>query len=207
MVQVPVKPPTQQLTDAEFRQFLQQYEGTVLWELVNGYLSEMGEPGGNHQDLCSELQYWFETAIRQQQRPLKVHPRTLCRLSSGNNRRPDLIVVDREIWKRNTVAEAILEEPPELVVEIVSTNWKDDYIDKPQAYATFGVKEHWIADFLLKRGSYPHHKNPDIHEPPLSIGILNGSTYQWQHFTGSQRIQSPLFPNLDLTVEKILQAI
>lgn len=207
MVQAPTKPPTWQITDEAFRQFLRGYEGLVLWELIDGYLSAMGEPGGQHQDVCSELQFWFEMAIRQQQRPLNVHPRTLCHLAEGNYRRPDLIVVDRQMWQRNTSTEVVLEEPPELVAEIVSTNWRDDYVDKAKWYAMFGVKEYWIADLLLKVGQYPHHKHPDIGEPTLSVGTLKDGAYQWQRFTGDRPIESSLVPELELTVEKILQAI
>ena len=117
------------------------------------------------------------------------------------------MVVDREVWRRNTQREAILEDPPELTIEIVSTNWEDDYVKKPLWYAAFGVKEYWIADLLLKLDQYPKRKHPDINEPTLSIETLQVGAYQWQRFTGNQWVASRLFPELELTVEQLIQVV
>jgi Uma2 family endonuclease len=36
----------------------------------------------------------------------------------------------------------------ELVVEVVSTNWQDDYARKIEEYALLGIPEYWIIDYL-----------------------------------------------------------
>ena len=207
MVQVPVKPPTQQLTDEEFRQFLREDESDNLYELIDGWLQIMPEPGGKHEDVRSFFYGEFLLEIRRQRYPLKARPRSVCRVGKGNQRRPDLIVVKNSVWERNTREQAILDEPPELALEVVSTNWKDDYVKKPRWYAEFGIKEYWIADLLLKLEQYPNRKNPDITEPTLSIGTLVEGAYQWQRFTGQQQIESRLFPELTLTVEQIVSSV
>jgi len=207
MVQAPVKPPTQRLTDEEFRQFLREDDSDNLYELVDGWVQVMAEPGGGHEDVRTDLLLQMGPHIKAHRLPFKIRPRAICKLAQGNQRRPDLIVVANSVWERNTRSEVILEEPPELVIEIVSTNWEDDYIKKPLWYAAFGVKEYWIADLLLKIDQYPTRKNPEIKEPTLSIGTLVNGAYQWQRFTGDRRIESRLFPELELTVEMLVQGI
>ena len=170
MVQAPIKPPTQQLSDAEFRQFLQQDNSDNLYELIDGWLQIMAEPGGEHESIRSFLLIEFGIHVRQQGLSLEIHPMPICRLAKGEQRRPDLIVVDKAMWRRNTQSEAILEEPPELVVEVVSTNWEDDYIKKSRGYAAFGVKEYWIADLLLKVDQYTTRKIPTFMNPLYPLG-------------------------------------
>ena len=206
MVQAPVKSPNRQLTDEEFRQFLREDESDNLYELIDGWLQIMAEPGGKHEDVRTELLMQLGAYIKAHRLLLKVRPRTICKVSPGNQRRPDLVVVKNAVWQRNTREQTILDEPPELALEVVSTNWQDDYREKSFQYAAFGIKEYWIADFLLKFEQYPHHKNPEINEPTLSIGTLVEGTYQWQRFTGQQRIESSLFPELELTVAQIVSA-
>ena len=207
MVQAPVKPQTWQFTDEAFRQFLREDESENFYELAAGWLQIMTEPGGKHQSVSRKLAFWLDLHIETYRFPLETHPMTLCKLGPGNWKRPDLLVVDREVWRRNTQREAILEDPPELTIEIVSTNWEDDYVKKPLWYAAFGVKEYWIADLLLKLDHYPKRKHPDIKEPTLSIGTLQGGAYQWRRFTGNQPIESSLFPELKLTVEQLVQVV
>jgi Uma2 family endonuclease len=33
-------------------------------------------------------------------------------------------------------------------VEVVSTNWENDYARKLEDYETMGIQEYWIADYL-----------------------------------------------------------
>jgi Uma2 family endonuclease len=37
--------------------------------------------------------------------------------------------------------------PPSLGVEVVSTNWRDDYRIKLNEYETLGIPEDWIVDY------------------------------------------------------------
>jgi len=36
----------------------------------------------------------------------------------------------------------------QVAVEVVSTNWEDDYIDKLDEYQRLGIQEFWIVDYL-----------------------------------------------------------
>jgi Uma2 family endonuclease len=63
-------------------------------------------------------------------------------------RNPDVSVVDHKIWESNTSAYSALFELLQLAVEIVSTNWEDDYVDKLEEYQRLGIAEYWIIDYL-----------------------------------------------------------
>ena len=104
-----------------------------------------------------------------------------------------------------------MKEAPSIVIEIVSTNWEEDYRNKPLCYAAFGVSELWIIDPLFTVDRYPNRKNPKIQEPTISIGqlvtsrsILVEREYEFQSFTEKQPIESRFFPDLNLTVEEII---
>ncbi|MBA3921055.1 MAG: hypothetical protein H0X31_04820, partial [Nostocaceae cyanobacterium] len=58
---------------------------------------------------------------------------------------------------------------------------------------------------------YPNRKNPKIEEPTISIGqlvpsrsILVEREYEFESFTGKDRLKSRFFPELNLTVEEII---
>jgi len=91
-----------------------------------------------------------------------------------------------------------------VAIEVVSTNWQDDYQTKAQLYAEFGIFEYWIFDFLLTLDNHPFFRNPDIKEPTISIGLLRGKSDQWQRYTGNNRIVSSVFPQLNLPVNLAL---
>ncbi|MFB2968376.1 hypothetical protein ACE1CD_05350 [Aerosakkonema sp. BLCC-F183] len=69
----------------------------------------------------------------------------------------------------------------------------------------------WIVDPLFTIDRYPNRKNPKIEQPAIAIGqlvtsrsILLEREYEFQSFTGKQRIESRFFPDLEITVEEIV---
>lgn len=73
------------------------------------------------------------------------------------------------------------------------------------------MRELWIIDPLFHLDRYPGRRNPKILQPTISIGqlvnsesILAEKEYRFESFTGSDRIQSQFFPDLNLTVEQII---
>lgn len=181
------------------------------YELLNGAITPMSEPSGEHENLRSELLVELRLESRRCKLGLLVHPKPVLELGPKDTRKPDLIAIERESWNRQTKPEAVLREAPSVVIEIVSTNWEEDYRNKPLWYAAFGVSEFWFIDPLFTVARYPNRKNPKIQEPTISIGqlvssqsILVEQEYEFESFTGSDRIQSRFFPNLELTVEQIV---
>jgi Uma2 family endonuclease len=181
------------------------------YELVDGIIVPMAQPSGKHENLRTGLLVSLSLESMRANLGLLIHPQSVLALGKKDTRKPDLIAVNRDDWNRQTQTEAVLREPPSIVIEIVSTNWEDDYRIKPLWYAAFGVGELWIIDPLFHLDRYPDRRNPKILQPTISIGqlvasdsILVENEYRFTSFTGSECITSQFFPNLDLTVERIV---
>lgn len=88
------------------------------------------------------------------------------------------------------------------MIEVVS-NWRDDYYKKLGEYEQIGIKEYWIVDYLAIGGK-KFIGNPK--QPTISIYQLVDGEYQVTQFRGDDRIVSPIFPQLNLIAQQILQA-
>ncbi|MFN9859271.1 MAG: Uma2 family endonuclease, partial [Pseudanabaena sp.] len=90
----------------------------------------------------------------------------------------------------------------QLAVEVVSTNWEDDYIDKFEEYQRLGITEYWIVDYSAI-ASREFLGNPKV--PTVFVNLLDeNGKYQTTRFTGDDKINSQTFPELDLTATQIL---
>ncbi|WP_363267490.1 Uma2 family endonuclease [Okeania sp. SIO2B3] len=126
---------------------------------------------------------------------------------------PDALVVDRNalkdepLWEKySTLTKG---ESIPLVIEIVSSNWRDDYLTKLRDYfrvasrrEEIGINEYWIVDYL-GIGGYRYLGNPK--QPTISIYQLIDDEYQVQCFRGNELIKPTTFPGLDLTANQIFQ--
>jgi Uma2 family endonuclease len=90
-----------------------------------------------------------------------------------------------------------------LIVEVVSTNWRDDYRYKLVDYEALGISEYWIADYL-GLGGRRYIGNPK--QPTFSVYQLIDGEYQVSQFRGSDRVVSPTFGQLNLSVQQIFSA-
>ncbi len=136
---------------------------------------------------------------------------------------PDVIVINQKnlssepIWKKSSTVTQAASVP--LVIEVVSTNWRDDYASKLVDYETFGIPEYWIVEDTALDG-FPGLKQVSVDylalggrryignpkQPTISIYYLVDGEYQVNLFQGSDRIISPTFPELNLTAEQIFKA-
>ncbi len=120
--------------------------------------------------------------------------------------RPNL--ANEPLWKKeSTLTQA---ESIPLVVEVVSTKWRDDYFTKLGRYVRvasrreeIGIPEYWIVDYAALGGKR-FIGNPK--KPTISIYSLVEGEYQLYLFRGSDQIISPTFPELNLTAEHIFNA-
>lgn len=88
-------------------------------------------------------------------------------------------------------------------MEVVSTNWRDDYFLKFGEYEEVGIPEYWIVDYAGLGGKRFIGSQK---QPAISIYTLVEGEYQITQFRGNERIQSLAFPELNLTAEQIFQA-
>lgn len=120
---------------------------------------------------------------------------------------PDVLLLNRfnlvnePLWRTKSTLSQSASIP--LVIEVVSTNWRDDYFTKLGQYEAIGIPEYWIVDYAAL-GGRKFIGNPK--QPTISIYSLVEGEYQVRQFRTSDRIISPIFPELNLTAEQIFQA-
>jgi Uma2 family endonuclease len=190
---------TQRLSYAEF---LAQCPEDGRYELVNGEIVKL-QPIRAHQNIARFLLFGFNDEIRRISADLIVDTSVVIQTTSRQARRPDVSVVDSSVWNADVMTYSALTEPPLLAVEVVSTNWDDDYIDKLAEYEQLGIQEYWIVDYLAV-ASRSYLGNPKV--PTVFVYQLHEGKYQQQKFTGEETIISGVFPELTLTVTQIINA-
>ena len=106
------------------------------------------------------------------------------------------------LWKKQSTV--IYPETVPLVVEVVSTNWRDDYHDKFGDYEEMGIPEYWIvgASALVGRKFIGNPKQATIF-----VCELVDEEYQMTPFRGADRIVSPTFPQLNLTAQQVFDSV
>ncbi|WP_236738876.1 Uma2 family endonuclease [Chroogloeocystis siderophila] len=129
--------------------------------------------------------------------------RTVTASGKEQGRNPDVGVVSSTLWNSNVSTYGAVTEPSQLAVEVISTNWEDDYVDKYDEYQRLGIFEYWIVDYLAI-ASRTILGSPKV--PTVFIHQLIDNKYQTQAFKGADRIISPTFPEINLTVEQIVAA-
>lgn len=191
-----------------FTEFLDWYpDGKGRYELYQGVVVEMN-PTGDHEEVAAFLNRKINVEIERQTLPYLI-PRTYLvkprEINSGYQ--PDLLVLDKlslssePFWKKSSTI--IQGNSVKLAVEVVSTNWRDDYLIKLKDYEEMGIPEYWIVDYL-GLGGQRYIGSPK--QPTLSVYTLIDGEYQVQLFRGQDIIKSQLFPELALSAELIFKA-
>ncbi|UKO99727.1 Uma2 family endonuclease [Nostoc sp. UHCC 0870] len=190
-----------------FDQFLDQCPEEGFYELVDGEIVEVRSTR-NHDDVADFAADSFKDEIKRLNLNYVVKNtavfRTITAKGIEQGRKPDVSVIDRDVWRSNRSAYAALEQPIQLAVEVTSTNWEDDYIDKLDEYQRLGIQEYWIVDYLAI-GDRKYLGQPK--EPTVFVFLLNADgKYELTAFKGSDLIISRTFPELKLTAAQILTA-
>ncbi len=190
-----------------FEDFLEWKPDGGCYELHNGVIVEM-QPQGDHEEINGFLAKKLNVQFDQLNLPYIIPKQALVKAPDRESAySPDVVVINQKnlsaepLWKKFSTVTQAASVP--LVIEVVSTNWKDDYAHKLVDYETFGVPEYWIVDYLAL-GGRRYIGNPK--QPTISIYYLVEDEYQVNQFRGTDCIVSPTFPELNLTAEQILQA-
>jgi Uma2 family endonuclease len=198
--------PTQLKQNLTFEQFVKQLpDEEGRYELVNGEIVKI-LPIRLHEDLADFLVKQLDKEIDRVPLNYRVSGRFMVRTLTSNGREqgrhPDVSVIDKTLWESKPFAHSAITEPLQLVVEVVSTNWEDDYIDKLDEYQRLGISEYWIVDYLAL-GSRDYLGNPKV--PTVFVYLLDeNGVYQMTAFRGNERIISRTFPELALKAEQVL---
>lgn len=121
--------------------------------------------------------------------------------------RPDVVVLDKAalinepLWKTASTVQFGKSIP--FVVEVVSTNWRDDYAHKLVEYEAMGVIEYWIVDFRAL-GAVRYIGQPK--QPTITICQLVDGEYQLERLVSGQQLCSSIFPEIELTTDEVFQS-
>ncbi|YAF96804.1 MAG: Uma2 family endonuclease [Nodularia sp. CChRGM 3473] len=178
------------------------------YELHDGVIVEMPPPTGDHEEIIGFLVFEITRECIRLNLPYIIPKTAFIKPLEGESAySPDVLILNRPnllhepLWKKESTVSQAASIP--LVVEVVSTNWRDDYLKKAADYETVGILEYWIVDYAAL-GGRRFIGNPK--QPTISVYSLVEGEYQVQQFRNSNRIQSLTFPELNLTAEQILQA-
>lgn len=155
-----------------FDDYINQYpDDGQQYELIAGKLLAMMRPIGKHEEIGGFVSGTLFLEINRQQLPYFI-PNTAAvkPLRPHTGYLPDIIVLDREnlvndpYWE--TASSISLATSAKLIIEIVSSNWRDDYLKKFDDYEQLGIAEYWIIDYLAK-------VRPDISAAPKNPPFLS----------------------------------
>lgn len=191
-----------------FEEFIEWYpDDGKRYELIEGVIVEM-LPTGSHEDVSGFIIAELNFEIRRQKLPYSI-PRTCIikppRYRSGYQ--PDVIIINRyfignePLWPKASVIQNGQTVP--LVIEVVSTNWRDDYGHKFVEYEAMGIAEYWIVDYRAL-GAVRYIGKPK--QPTITICHLIEDEYQMKRFIAGQYLESCTFPELELTTDAIFAA-
>jgi len=188
-------------------EFITRYGDDNRYELIDGELIEM-EPTGPHEQVAAFVGRKLNVEIDRQEPPYFIPHRCLIKLLGTETAfRPDVIVLDQTrlihepLWQQQPVI--TLGNTIKLVVEVVSSNWQNDYARKVEDYAILGIPEYWIVDYL-GIGGREYIGKPK--QPILTICTLVEDEYQKRLFRHDDLLVSSIFPDLQLTAQQIFNS-
>jgi len=194
-----------------FEDFIAWYPNTgQRYELHEGTIVEMPKPTGRHSNVTGFLiEELILTIVQMGKRGLWTIPReSIVKSSNGKSGyEPDIIVLDQEAtiaeprWEKESIIENA--QSVKLIVEVISTNWRDDYFKKRADYEEVGIFEYWIVDYAAW-GGRNFLGNPK--QPTVFVYQLIEGEYQVSQFRGDDLIVSPTFSRLNLTAKQVFQA-
>lgn len=189
-------------------EFITQYGNSPDYELIDGELINM-EATGLHEQVVAFIGRKLNVEIDRQNLPYFIPHRCLIKLLGTETAfRPDLIVLDQTqlvnepLWQQEPVI--TLGKSIKLIVEVVSTNWQNDYARKVEDYAVLGVPEYWIVDYL-GLGGREYIGKPK--QPTITICTLVEDEYQKQLFRAGDLLVSSTLPELQLQATAVFSIV
>lgn len=192
-----------------FDQFISWYpeNSRLRYELHDGVIIEMPKPKGKHSNLTGSLIEQILIVIRQIGKGgIWTIPRESIVKPRGEKSgyEPDIIILNREIIEAESrwASESVIQNPDsiKLIVEVVSSNWRDDYYNKLRDYEEMGIEEYWIVDYAAL-GARKFIGNPK--QPTFFVCNLVDGEYQMISFTGDTPIVSSAFPQFNLSAQQV----
>ena len=192
----------------EFVEWLPE-NSAIRYELHNGDIVEMAQPVGEHEEVKGFLGIEIPFEIKRLGLPYSIPNQVIVRPpEKDSGYLPDVLVLNRAnlvnetLWQKQSVL--CLGASIPLVIEVVSTHWRDDYYLKYADYEEMGIPEYWIVDYAAL-GGRNFIGNPK--QPTISVCNLVDGEYQVLKFRENDRIVSQTFSDLNLTANQIFGAV
>ncbi len=178
------------------------------YELHNGVIVEMAQPTGKHENVVGFLARKITVEFDRLNLPYHIPKTALVKpAEQESGYSPDILLINRNnlknepLWEKESTVSQAASIP--LVVEVVSTNWRDDYYKKFADYEEMGIPEFWIADYAALGG---RNFIGDPKQPAFFVCQLVNGEYQMNMFRGNTPIVSPTFPQLNVTAQQIFDS-
>lgn len=191
-----------------FEEFAKWRPEDGRYELHDGVIVKMPQPVGEHEEIIGFLAFELtRECIRLNLSYLIPKTALVKPQENESGYSPDVLLLNRSnlvnepLWKKESTVSQPASIP--LVVEVISTNWRDDYYKKYADYEEMGISEYWIIDYAGLGGREFIGKPK---QPTILVCYLDEGEYRIQKFRGDDRIQSPTFPEFTLTAQQIFQA-
>lgn len=179
------------LTVEEFME-LPETDDRRKMELDEGVLYIMVKPGLVHQFFQGRLSFYFESYLEEFDEP-PAHVFTEVIVALSLERRtlfaPDLSIV--LAGRSHLLAGLRIEGPPDIVVEILSTDRNRDLVRKRQAYADAGVAEYWIFD--------------STNDTATILELRYGEYRERAVLTADDTLTTPLLPGLAIPLADVFR--
>ena len=191
----------------EFVEWLPE-NSAVRYELHNGDIVEMAQPVGENEEVRGFLGIEIPFEIKRLGLPYSIPNQVIVKPPEKDSGYfPDVLVLNRAnlanetLWQKQSILSLGASIP--LAIEVVSTNWRDDYYLKYADYEEMGIPEYWIVDYSAL-GGRSFIGNPKL--PTISVCNLVDGEYQILKFRDNDRILSQAFPDFNLTANLIFGA-
>lgn len=192
-----------------FAEFIDWYPNKeIRYELLDGVIIEVPPPTGDHEKVVGFIARKVTVEFDRLNLPYTIPKTAFVKPEWANSAYPpDVLLLNLDnlgnepLWKKeSTVTQAA---SIQLVVEVVSSNWRDDYYKKLADYEEMGIPEYWIADYAALGGKK---FIGDPKQPTIFVCELVRGEYRMNQFQGNSQIVSPNFPQLNLTAQQVFDA-
>ena len=192
-----------------FQEFTQWKPEGGKYELHDGVIVEISQPTGDPDDVVGCVALEISVEMKRLNLPYFIPKTALIKPPENESGySPDILVINRPnlinepLWKKHSTVTQGASIP--LVIEVVSTNWRDDYFTKLGQYEAVGIPEYWIVDYAAFGGKR-FLGNPK--QQAISVYSLVEGEYQVSQFRGNDQIISSIFPDLSLIANQIFPIV
>lgn len=125
-------------------QSLPEWPASPLIELSNGELFAIPSPSTRHQEISGNLFFLLKQIVLDNDLGLIFTAPTDVKLLEEDIVIPDIVFIEK--GREGIVKDQFIDDAPDLIVEILSTNKRRDTVEKFEIYQKYEIQEYIIVD-------------------------------------------------------------